>query len=512
MVKYWLRKTLLGLCWLAIGVGVISRVVLLQVSYEYDELFTAITSDPSLSWVWIWKNWLMVDVHPPLHNFILYLYNHVVPFGPEIWLRLPSVFFTFIGLVLSWLMFPKRWGKTARMIFVGMLATHAYTIVYAQHARAYALMLCLAIPLTFWFLQMASLVRRCKKVPSKWWVRFGVCALLLSWSHYFGALVSGVMFCILFVLAVWRKQKLLPFVLVPCLVFLLFCPWFLPNLYTNLFLKRFSGNWWGNSIQWNQIPARFAVFFFSSFWAMGLCTALSAWGLWLRWRPSQGKRRAAGTWNIALLAAVCGAVLGIAIILSLKANMMIGRYFTPMLPCFFLLFTLAVAPAVRRYSVAVIFLIGIFGCGLYVWAAYWFSATHTLLLPARTTFEVFQNKYWPKKELYVVAMEAFPPASMDAMYGFYLNKVFHATTPVHEIYNLPADQREAFLARRDNAVIFMPNCTLDKLSNLSREWKRSVGVEQKMELSCFLRLADEGEMGLPKQWAAESDKWKEVRK
>ena len=60
------------------------RFAFLSVPYEYDELFTAVTANPALPLSWIWTHWLLVDVHPPLHNVLLWAYNHVAPYGPEI--------------------------------------------------------------------------------------------------------------------------------------------------------------------------------------------------------------------------------------------------------------------------------------------------------------------------------------------------------------------------------------------------------------------------------------------
>ena len=68
---------------LLIGVGVGLRFCFWNIPYEYDEIFTAVTADPTLPLGWIWSHWLLVDVHPPLHNILLWLYNHVVPYGPE---------------------------------------------------------------------------------------------------------------------------------------------------------------------------------------------------------------------------------------------------------------------------------------------------------------------------------------------------------------------------------------------------------------------------------------------
>ena len=66
--------------------SIVLRFVLFDMAYEYDELFTAITADPSLSLKWIYHNWLIVDVHPPLYNILMWCYTLFCPYGPELWL------------------------------------------------------------------------------------------------------------------------------------------------------------------------------------------------------------------------------------------------------------------------------------------------------------------------------------------------------------------------------------------------------------------------------------------
>ena len=157
-------------CLLFIGAGILARFLLLGNGYEYDELFTAVTSNPNLSLAWIWHNWLMVDVHPPLYNILMWIYNHFVPYGPELWMRLPSVFFGVLGMVLAWGMFPKRYGKTSKILFISFLSCSFWLVLYTQHARAYALMFCLAVPFTYLFLNIAHRIRKANDISCKLWI------------------------------------------------------------------------------------------------------------------------------------------------------------------------------------------------------------------------------------------------------------------------------------------------------------------------------------------------------
>ena len=81
---------------------------------------------------------------------------------------------------------------------------------------------------------------------------------------------------------------------------------------------------------------------------------------------------------------------------------------------------------------------------------------------------------------------------MEAMYAFYPNQVYGMNAKVTELYQLDAAARDKALERRKNALIWMPNCNIVKLSRLSREWDRAIGIEGKLGSSCFLQLSEKG--------------------
>lgn len=485
------RKFLLFLCAACILAGIAARFLLLNASYEYDELFTAVTSNPALSFGWIWTNWLMPDVHPPLHNFLLYIYNHFVPYGPECWLRLPSVLLGLGALAWAWFGFPKRFGKTARLLFVGMLSCQAYGIFYAQHARAYALVLFLSVPLTFVFLDIARAALKGRNVPAGQWAAYGILSLLLCWSHYFGALLYGVYSVLLLGLAVKYKRRLWLFICVPGLVFLLFLPWLLPNLWANISLQRFDGAWWGNRVPSDMIMPGLVVFFFSCYTGHLIVMVLLLAGL--QGAIKQYRRRGCFAYEteVALLTLACLTALAIVGLLYIKIYLFFGRYFMPFVPAMYLLCSLLAAPIVRRHLWAlglfVLFLI----MNLTTTGMFWVLTSVGDIMPARMSMQAYRE-LWPEKELFVVALEAFPPSSMEAMYAFYPNQVFGMNTRVTELWQMDEPAREKALARRENAVIWMPNCNTNKLAHLTQKWDRAAAVELRVKTSCFLKLADKG--------------------
>ncbi len=493
------RKFFCFLCAVCILLGIAARFLFLDIPYEYDELFTAVTSNPSLSFAWILKNWLLPDVHPPLHNFLLYVYNHIAPYGSEIWLRLPSLVLGLAALVWAWLGFPKRFGKTARCLFLALLSCQMFGVFYAQHARSYSLILFFSVPLTFLFLNMSHAIVKRRRITLRQWIEFGILSLLLCWSHYFGALLFGVFSVLLLGQAFLYKRSLVPFLVVPSLVFVLFLPWLIPNLWENILLKRFSGTWWPGQRSPIYIMPELTVFFFSSFGSHVLLMILLLAGLWQNMRIYRRTGCFVYSRDIILLTLSLLFAFAIVGLMYIKIYLFFGRYFMPFVPVVYLLCALIIAPVLRRY---------LFGWGIFIGALVinlgmilvMYGVMHfTGFLSSRLSAEVYRNQ-WPDKELFVVAMEAFPPSAMNAMYGFYLNEVWHMNVRVTELYNLNEKTREKFLENRENAVIFMPNCTSTRLSRLSKEWNRAVGVDLAIGTSCFLKLTDAGNLTPPANW------------
>ncbi len=483
-------------CLAFIAAGVIVRVMLLTMSYEYDEIFTAVTANPALSLKWIWVNWLMPDVHPPLHNILLWLYNHIVPYGPEVWLRLPSLAFGLGAWYLAWKMFPRRFGKTALQIYMVLFACSFYVILYSQHARAYALMLLLSTPLTFLFLEISRLTGKKRPIPGRLWAWYGGLSFLLCWSHYFGALFFGVSSVLLFAQAVWYRRNLTWFVVVPGVVFLLFLPWLAPNFMYNLSQSRFNGNWWANTTPWYSILPGLTYFFFNYSYAaaaMGLLVVLGLYGNYKRFKAF-GKMAFAQELTLLLGVLVC--TFGLAGLLSLKMYVMFGRYFSEIIPALYLFCALSIAGVVQRRVWAKALFVFYAAVSFGLFAYNWWIVTHTHYFSARISSQFYRDNA-PQKELFVIAMEAFPPNSLEAMYSFYPNTLYGMNARVTELFHLDEAARDAALERRSQALIWMPNCNVLKLSRLAEEWKRGVGVESYLGSSCFLQLSDKGYKSFP---------------
>ena len=493
---YFNKTVLIRICqWLLIGCiigSIYMRITLFHIGYEYDELFTAITTDPAFSLKWIYRHWLLVDVHPPLYNVLLWIWNHFVPYGPEIWLRLPSFLMGVGALLCAWMGFPKRFGRIARLLFIVFFSCNLYAIAYSQHARSYMLVLLLAVPLTFLFVNISNKVVRNFAVCRREWIGFAGLSVLLCWSHYFGALLFGAFAVVLLVQTIYYKRNLKYFMLVPAVVLTLFLPWLIPNFIAQLEFHRLSGNWWAN-----QAPYWHSLLTLMIYWTGSFKGAIVMGSLLLImvlerkiihtqkilfWRKEQ----------IAL-----GLVLGIFILcvalISIKIYMFINRYFVVLLPVVYLMLALFFAPLFRRRVIVGLGIVVFVLCELEnFWAQHTDYLTRgDLKMPARMVSQMYRDRF-PGKAMFVVAMEAFPPVTMPALYGFYVNQIYHLDIPVYELFSLEEKERNALLNSQEEGVMWMPNCTEEKLQKLSLKWKnRSIYVTEQIGLVCFLEIGPE---------------------
>lgn len=170
------------------GMVLAIRAFLLK-PFWLDETFTAgAASAGSLSDLFV--RWLGPDVHPPLHYLVEYALVHL--FGPHIWLlRLPSLV-AFAATLLTLRRFgPAIIGARAARLAGATIAVMPAVLDHAGEARGYALLMALATGTTLAFL----VVRQ--NTHAQAMRRFVVLALLLSFTHYFGALLAGALFAAL---------------------------------------------------------------------------------------------------------------------------------------------------------------------------------------------------------------------------------------------------------------------------------------------------------------------------
>ncbi len=499
-LKKWISRVIIGLGILSLIWGLVARFSLWKTSFEWDEVFTAITANPTVPFTYIWNHYLIVDVHPPLYNLLLWIYTHFMPYGPEWSLRLPGICFSVAALIYAWVKFPRCFGKSTRWIYMLLFAANAWIIFFSQYARAYAWMLLWSTILTFSFVHISHAVRHKQNVAARQWWIYAVASLLLSWSHYFGALLFGLFSVALFLQALLYKQKLKMFICVPLGILLLFLPWLIPNLLHNLQAHRFEGNWWANQRPLNisslKLMFEFLFGFRPTFYTLlALISCAFGWNVWtlLRKKPLAYLRDTLWLGGVVLVAFVS------VWFISYKIYWFLGRYFIPFIPALYLTISLSLAPLIRRTHkmLLVVFFVYVF-LGFYTYHKQVYQPIHKVeWWIVREAMQWYQRNF-PDKELYVVSIEAFPQDSLVPMYSYYPNIVLKMNTKVTELFHLPPIRRQAALDHQQTALTWMPNCEPRKLKRLAQTWKTTVTLLHRDRTSCFLVLETHpGQRGVP---------------
>jgi mannosyltransferase len=118
---------------------------------------------------------------PPLHNFVVHTVFAALGDGEWV-LRLPSVVFGTLSIVLLGLLTSSWLGRPAGLASAFLLAISPFHLWYSQEARPYALLLFLCL-LSIWFAQ--RLVRPCSGVPTM--AGFVLTTAAMLYSHLVAA-------------------------------------------------------------------------------------------------------------------------------------------------------------------------------------------------------------------------------------------------------------------------------------------------------------------------------------
>lgn len=138
------------------------------------------------------------DVHPPGHHALVWL--SVRAFGDsELALRLPSLI---AGAALIPMMFVA--GRALFDRRTGLVAAAFTTVApicvwYSEEARMYAQLMLLGV-VTVW-----ALYRAVESDRLRYWAIYGIAAAAMVWTHYFAALLVGVLQVAMMILA-WRRS------------------------------------------------------------------------------------------------------------------------------------------------------------------------------------------------------------------------------------------------------------------------------------------------------------------
>lgn len=480
--------------------GIFLHLLHLTRSFDYDEIYTAISSNPAYNWGYLVKNYLIVDVHPPLHNFIMWLWNHIFPYGPEWIARLPSVLFSIGALAIAWKYFPKfidpKQRSIARWIFILLLTFDNTLITQSSYLRSYALLLFLSVPFTFLYLNIMQIIQQGKIIPRLWWAGYAGLSILLCYTHYFGALLFGTVSLILFFAALKHKYELRWFIYIPLGVFICFLPWLWPNCLQNIARSKFAGDWWANSyFSINDTPLLEMIRWKANeFWAilcnnrigtihigLNLFIFLCIVCLVINYRKY---RQIPYAKEMLFLVLPFLLAFGINLFIYKKIFLLMFRYFIPFFPSLFLFIVLLWIPLFIRFKWLLLFIL--FYC-ISVFSTFFNEPPYDLNRNF-SNGKVFAQYIMKQKtpQIYTVNLEGYPPHTFNPIFSYYLNTYFKQPIQVNDITYLPVSQVQPILNDPSN-TLYTLLCERWKLNKIAQQWNWTFMARRTAEGFCILK-------------------------
>lgn len=175
--------------------------------FWYDENFTLIVSRLPIE--------RMIaatagDVHPPLYYLITWVISQIAPAAPPWVLRLPSVLFSLVSIILLYLVMRElRIPEKVQIGALLMMVLLPMQVWYAQEARMYALLEMLVLFALLFVLRGH-------------WIGAGISAALLLYTQNYGAFYIAALGI---VVLLWDRRSLPHAVITFGLAVAAYCPW-----------------------------------------------------------------------------------------------------------------------------------------------------------------------------------------------------------------------------------------------------------------------------------------------
>lgn len=193
-----------------------------------------------------------MDVHPPLYYILLKIFfnitfiNHFSPFLQIIMARIFSLGIFFITLILlSYLLSKLLNKKISIKILLGSILL-PLTLYYITNIRMYSLA---ALFITCELLFIYKFNSNSKNIYVFVLTFFSICA---AWTHYFSAVIAGILLLYNFIDAIIYKQKkyIIAYLSSGIVFFISFLPWIFISLTQ---VKNISNNYWITNNIYNYI-------------------------------------------------------------------------------------------------------------------------------------------------------------------------------------------------------------------------------------------------------------------
>src|SRR5437868_9587079 len=238
----------IGLCAVVVlGAGLRAYALDFQ-SLWADEIVSLTIPDPTLPFRQFWDR-LLADTHPPI--YYLFLRWSSLAFGQsEIAAHVPSVLFGVLTVCAAAILPGASLSRSSRVALPLLLAVSPGAVWYAREARSYALLLLLSTRITLPSIRLLGCMLGEDIDARVALTILTMAALLASFTHYFGFLLTMAAFFTCFLLIDSRHRAIV--VLSGCGVAALFLPWV---VYHSRFITSEQATWIGElsvaaSIDW----------------------------------------------------------------------------------------------------------------------------------------------------------------------------------------------------------------------------------------------------------------------
>lgn len=390
----------------------VHRFLHLTSGFQFDELYSAVTASPKLSFPFIWREMLLWDVNLPLFNVLLFGWNRVFPFTP-FWMHLFSALLGTGAVVAAWMSAPKYWEPLKKWIFVTLMAGSFVLVCYGPIVRSYSLSVLLSTLFTLQALRIIHRLSKCENPPKWTWLGFLGTGLLGSYSHYFCAGVFFITALVVFLYACYYKTGRAWSFWGTALVFGLWSFWV---MHTWLFLREYGNGWWYRMPIPKAIWEVITFLFGSRNVFLGLLygSVLALVSLVFTYRKSFFKQ-ADIVLPLAQIVLLCAVVAGI----SVRYNLWMDRYFLPLMPGILLLLAGFIHHLYKRHAVLLVLWPVLLCCWVKVfWVQdYLYTAEFTGL---RAAFSYLVNERKADKVLMDMEDVGYPYAALPHMMKFYV--------------------------------------------------------------------------------------------
>lgn len=439
---------------------------------QYDELYSAITAHPQLSFPFIWKNMLLQDINLPLFNVLLFVWNRIFPFS-YVWLHLFSALLGTVAVVMAWVLAPTYWRPMKKYIFVSLMACSFILVAYGHIARTYSLSILLSTIFSLLALRFIYGFSQGQEPTVKMWLVFYITGLLGAYSHFFCTAAFFITALVVFLYACYYKIGRKWAFWGTAVVFGLWSLW----LYRVLtFTNGLNATWWFKT-PFAKATFDILTFLFGPkflFTAILYGTILAVVSLIFTYKAKLLKRA-----DFILPLAQIVLLLGTVALVSLKVNLWLDRYFLPAMPAFILLFTECLDHLQKRHLVLLI-LWPLLLCG---WINFYWQLEH-LHWPEYTglhdLFTHLSKDDSVDKILVDMGKTGYPHEALVYMLKFYIPKD-------KKLELIPLTRETVSLSWETNprTYVFMPLCSQIHLIQTSIE----TGAEEDSQPMLFGRDA-----------------------